>query len=123
MIAGREWNTIADARLNAVTKSGRAECHTRSPLRSERSPHRTMITEASANGIEWSRPVGMFVRPYDLMICGCQICRPLLTAVLPASVTLKTSTYLFQSTLHTPVFPTRLRPAASDKSLPFSHSF
>ena len=52
----------------------------------------------------------MLVRPYDLMICGCQICRPLLTAVLPASVTLKIRTYLFQRTFHKPILPDALVP-------------
>src|ERR1700722_7208285 len=123
MMAGRELNTIADARLAAVTTSGSAVCHTRSPLLSDRRPHRTIITDASANGRELSSPVCIFVSPYDLMICGCQICRPLLTAVLPASVMLRTKTYLLQSTLHRLICPTRLRCPASDSSLESSHDF
>ena len=65
----------------------------------------------------------MLVRPYDLIICGCQICRPLLTAVLPASVMLKTKTCLFQSTLHRLICPTRLSRLFSDCSLSLSHAF
>ena len=38
----------------------------------------------------------MLVRPYALIICGCQSCSPLLTAVLPANTTLSVNTCLFQ---------------------------
>ena len=71
MMANSESKTIADARLTAVSINGAAACQTRSPVRSDRWPTRTMITDASANGMELSSPVCMLVRSYDRMICGC----------------------------------------------------
>jgi hypothetical protein len=66
-----ESKTSADARLTAVSISGTAACQMRSPVRSDRWPTQTMITDANANGMELSSPVCMFVRSYDWMICGC----------------------------------------------------
>jgi len=72
MIEKSEVNTSADARLTAVRISGADACQIRSPVRSDRLPHQIMTMDASANGTAFSNPVCMFVRPYDLMICGCQ---------------------------------------------------
>src|ERR1044071_4684748 len=99
-IEKRESNSSAEPRLTAVRTSGSEACHAGSPVGSERPPHHTIAIDASANGMLFNNPVCMLVRPYDLMICGCHNCKPLLTAVLPDNTTLSTSTCLFHSTRH-----------------------
>src|SRR5262245_55427849 len=72
MVAGSELNTSADARLTAVSIRGREACQMRSPVSSDRRRHQIITTEARAKGMELRSPVCMLVRPYALMICGCQ---------------------------------------------------
>ncbi len=122
MIENREWNTSADAKLTAVSRRGKAVCQTRSPVWSDRFPHQTIMMEARAKGMELRSPVCILVRPYDLIICGCQICRPLLIAVLPAKTTLSARTCLLHSTRHTLICPTDRAPPLSPWSFPSNQS-
>ena len=64
----------------------------------------------------------MLFSPYDFMISGCQICRPLLTAVLPARTTLSNKTFLFVNTCHKLAFSTLMDVLASSRSLLSSQS-
>src|SRR4051812_1003134 len=71
IVTTRELVNCVASRLMDVSASGMAVLRMRSPERSARRPHSTMVTEAIANGMPFSRPVCIVDSPNDLRICGC----------------------------------------------------
>ena len=57
---------------SAIQPSGKALCHTRSPLLSELWPHRIIQIAATPNGTAVTSPVCQLVKPNDFTSCGTQ---------------------------------------------------
>src|SRR5207237_5180902 len=106
---------------NTIHISGRALCHTRSPLRSELRPHRIIHTAAMPNGTAFSRPVCQLVRPNDLTSCGIHRAKDVEAPAAPEYTSAMISTYLFEITRQTDACVLRGTRRRSASSLATSH--
>src|SRR4249919_1001927 len=86
---------------NTIQASGRALCHTRSPVRSELRPQRIIHTAAMPNGTAFRRPVCQLVRPNDFTSCGIHSARDVEAPAAPEYTSAMISTYLLVITRQT----------------------
>ena len=102
IIAHRLWIAKNVATIaSTIQASGRALCHTRSPLRSELRPHRIIHTAATPKGTAFTRPVCQLLRPNDFTSCGIQSASDVEAPAAPEYTSAMISTYLLVITRQT----------------------